>query len=272
MKQLLLGTPFGSAALSIREKFGMIKTAWFHPDDVGTFANDILATKLIVALCQPKHTFVDVGAHIGSVTSAVAHRNASIRIVAVEAIPDKIAKLRRKFPSVEFHECAVGESAGEASFFINLRQSGYSSLGRPRDGRPSSFSEIKVQVRRLDAIVLDANVDAIKIDVEGAELGVLQGSTKILADSRPVVMFESGPTPDGEVGDSKQGIYQLLAAHDYRVLIPNRVAHNDSGLTQDGFLESHLYPRRTTNYFAVPVERQIEVRARARKILKIIAD
>jgi hypothetical protein len=67
-------------------------------------------------------------------------------------------------------------------------------------------------------------------------------------------------------------MYQFLADHDYIVLIPNRVAHNDSGLTQDGFLESHLYSRRTTNYFAVPVERQIEIRDRARRILKIAAD
>ena len=272
MKQMLLGTPLGRVALSLREKLGMIQLACFHPDDVGTFANDILATRLITSLCQSHKTFIDVGAHIGSVTSAVAHRDASIKIVAVEAIPEKIVKLRRKFPSVEFHECAVGECAGEASFFINLLQSGYSSLGRPHDGRLSSFSEIKVQIRRLDEIVKDANVDAIKIDVEGAELGVLIGSTKILADSRPVVMFESAPASDEGIGYSKEAMYQFLAAHNYVVLVPNRVAHNDSGLTQDGFLESHLYPRRTTNYFAIPKERQSDVRDRARRILKVMVD
>jgi len=272
MKQILLGTPIGRVALFLRDKIGMIQLACFHPDDVGTVANDILATRLITSLCQPKKTFIDVGAHIGSVTATVAYRDASIKIVAVEAIPEKIIRLRRKFPSVEFHECAVGESAGEASFFINLRESGYSSLGRPHDGSLPTYSEIRVQIRRLDEIVKDINVDAIKIDVEGAELGVLLGSTNILANSRPVVMFESAPTSDERLGYSKQAMYQFLAAHDYIVLIPNRVAHNDPGLTQDGFLESHLYPRRTTNYFAVPIERQIEVRHRARRILKITAD
>jgi FkbM family methyltransferase len=272
MKQMLLGTPIGRVALFLREKVGMIQSACFHPDDVGTIANDILATRLITSLCQSNKTFIDVGAHIGSVTSAVADRDPSIKIVGVEAIPEKIVKLRRKFPSIEFHECAVGESVGEASFFINLRESGYSSLGRPDKGKASSFSEIKVQVRRLDEIVKDVNVDAIKIDVEGAELGVLIGSTKILANSRPVVMFESAPTSDEGEGYSKQAMWQFLADHHYKVLVPNRVAHNDSGLTQEGFLESHLYPRRTTNYFAVPIERQIEVRNRARRILGIAAD
>ncbi len=256
MKQMLLGTPIGRLLLALREKIAIIESACFHPDDVGTFANDILATRLITSLCQSRKTFIDVGAHIGSVTSAVAYRDASIKIVAVEAIPEKIARLRRKFPNVEFHECAVGDSAGEASFFIDLRQSGYSSLGRPRSGDLSSFSEIRVKIKRLDEIVQNVDVDAIKIDVEGAELGVLRGSTRILASSRPVIMFESAPTSDEDMGYSKQAMHQFLTSHGYIVLVPNRVAHNDAGLTRDGFLESHLYPRRTTNYFAVPVERR----------------
>jgi FkbM family methyltransferase len=271
MKQMLLGTPIGRVALSLREKVGMIQSACFHPDDVGTIANDILATKLITSLCQSNKTFVDIGAHIGSVTSEVAHRDASIRIIAIEAIPEKVAKLRRKFPAIELHECAVGENMGEASFFIDLRESGYSSLGKPRDTDSSAFSEIRVQIRRLDDIVRQADVDAIKIDVEGAELGVLLGGVTILVNCRPIVMFESGPAPEDGSGYSKTALYELLSSHGYIVLVPNRVAHNDSGLTLDGFLESHLYPRRTTNYFAVPTERRIEIRDRARGILKIAA-
>src|SRR5258708_36624699 len=99
MKQMLLGTPIGRLLLALREKIAIIESACFHPDDVGTFANDILATRLITSLCQSRKTFIDVGAHIGSVTSAVAYRDASIKIVAVEAIPEKIARLRRKFPT-----------------------------------------------------------------------------------------------------------------------------------------------------------------------------
>ena len=81
-------------------------------------------------------------------------------------------------------------------------------------------------------------------------------------------MFESGPSVNHELDNAKEALWQQLAGQSYAVLIPNRVAHNDPGLSQNGFVESHLYPRRTTNYFAIPNERRIEIRDRARKIQK----
>ena len=36
-----------------------------------------------------------------------------------------------------------------------------------------------------------------------------------------------------------------------------------------GFVESHLYPRRTTNYFAIPQERRAEAMSRARRVLNL---
>lgn len=269
MKQQLLGGSIGRLALSFRDKFNILHTAYFYPESVGTVANDQLATKLVTTICQSHKTFVDVGAHIGSVISEVANSDSTIKIVAIEAIPEKIVQLRRKFPFVEFHDCAVGESTGEVSFFINLKQSGYSSLRKPVSVNELETSEIRVLIKRLDEIVLSNDIDVIKIDVEGAELGVLRGSMNILNESRPTVMFESGPQSESDVGYTKEELYEFFSSIDYVVLIPNRVAHNDFGLSQDGFIESHLYPRRTTNYFAIAKERRIEIRDRARSILKI---
>jgi hypothetical protein len=121
----------------------------------------------------------------------------------------------------------------------------------------------------LDSILPHNGVDVMKIDVEGAELRVLRGSDRIVQESRPVIMFESGPPADDSLGYTKEAMWRFFTDRGYAVLIPNRVAHNDSGLSQEGFLESHLYPRRTTNYFAVPHERRTEIRDRARTVLKI---
>lgn len=270
MKQKLLGNPIGRAALFFRDKIGILHTAYFYPERVGTLANDYIATKLVTRVCKSHKTFIDVGAHIGSIIAEVAHSDSSIRIVAIEAIPGKTANLRRKFPLVEIHDCAVGESNGEVSFFINIRRSGYSSLARPSSATEGPISEIRVPIRRLDELVLSNDVDVIKIDVEGAELGVLRGSVNILNRCRPIIMFESAPQLDNSLNYTKEELYQFLRSNDYAVLIPNRVAHDDSGLTQDGFIESHLYPRRTTNFFAIPNERRIEIRDRARNILRIL--
>ena len=269
MKQQLLGSSIGRLAFFLRDKFDLLYTAYFHSERIGTVANDQLATKLVTAICQSHKTFVDVGAHIGSVISEVANTDSTIKIVAVEAVPEKIVQLRRKFPFVELHDCAVGESTGESSFFINLRQSGYSSLKKPVSVNELETSEIRVPIKRLDEIVSSNNIDVIKIDVEGAELDALRGSTKILNENRPTIMFESAPQLENDLGCVKEDLYEFFLSRDYVVLVPNRIAHNDSGLSKDGFIESHLYPRRTTNYFAVPKERRIEIRDRARNILKV---
>ncbi len=268
MKQFLLTTFAGRIVLGLRDKIEIVVTALRNPEAVGTMANDQFSTQLITQLCAPGKTFIDVGAHIGSVISLVQRHDASVKIVAVEAIPSKVAALKEKFSDVVLHECAVGEAEGEAKFFINLKQSGYSSLIKPSGGGESSdIQEITVPIKRLDGLVDADDVDAIKIDVEGFELGVLRGSDKILAGSRPVIMFESGPVDNDEPAPyTKAELWQCLESHDYMVVIPHRVAHEDDGLTEEGFLDSHLYPRRTTNYFAIPRERRVEIRDRARKI------
>lgn len=272
MKQRLLGNSIGRLALSLRNKIDIIRTAFFHPEKIGDEANNQLATKLVTTICQSNKTFIDVGAHIGSIISEVIYANSSVKIVAIEAIPEKSKKLRRKFPFVKLYNCAVGDFTGEIPFFVNIKQSGYSSLIKPANLKQDEMIEINVPIKRLDDIVsLNEihDVDVIKIDVEGAELGVLLGSVNTLNKNRPIIMFESGPSSSNNFAYTKEELYQFFSSHNYAVLIPNRLAHNDHGLSEEGFIESHLYPRRTTNYFAIPNERRIEIRDRSRKILGI---
>jgi FkbM family methyltransferase len=272
MKQKILGTIFGRFAMKMRDRIEMVKTTLFKAESAGTVTNDWMATFLVTKLCQPNRSFIDVGAHIGSILSEVSHYDSTIKIIAVEAMPDKASKLRSKFPSIELHECAVGENNdGEIAFYVNTKKSGYSSLGKPSENNKSHTKEIKVLIKKLDSLVTSDDVDVIKIDVEGAELGVLRGSENIIFNCRPVILFESAPPSNDGLGYTKDGMWNFLTKNKYEVLIPNRVAHNGPGLTIVGFSESHIYPRRTTNYFAVPIERRVEIRDLARKILNILS-
>jgi FkbM family methyltransferase len=269
MRRFLVGTLAGRALMSARASCQLARAALATPESVGTFANDHLATVLITRLCRPGKTFVDVGAHIGSVLAEVLRNQPSARCVAVEAVPDKAALLRRTFPGVEVVEAAAGDADGAARFFVDVRRPGYSSLGRLAGVEPAGVREIHVSVKRLDMVVPPDGVDAIKIDVEGAELGVIRGASGILAASRPTIMFESGPSQADGLGYTKEALWRLLADLDYVVLVPNRLAHDGPGLSADGFCESHFYPRRTTNYFGVARERRLEIRDLARRILGI---
>src|SRR5437868_6005677 len=174
--QHIVGTSLGRAAMRARDA---IELHTADAETVGCVANDHLAAFLVTRLCR-RH-FVDVSAHIGSI---IAEVDPSIRITAIEPIPEKAERLRKKFPTVELHQCALSDHEGHAPFFVNPRASGYSSLDSG-----AGTVEINVPVKRLDALVSEP--DVVKIDVEGAELGVLRGCEKL--ETRPVYMFESGP-------------------------------------------------------------------------------
>lgn len=256
VKRMLVGTAAGRAAVAIRDALHLRLAA---PIEAGMVFNDQIASRLVVALCPAHGTFVDVGAHIGSIISDVQFRHPLARIVAFEAIPEKAAALRRKFPTVAIHDVALWDSDGEASFFVDDAHSGYSSLHRETGAR-----EITVPTRCLDAVLPGVPVDVVKIDVEGAEMGVLRGATGLLESNRPIVMFESGPQE--RFGFTKSAMFAFLSEHGYALFAPNRLAHTGDAMTLDAFLDSHEYPRRTTNYFALPSERAAEIRYQARSL------
>lgn len=265
MKKFLLTTFLGHLGLAVRDKLILIKAAIFKPESVATISNDILSSKLITKICKSEMVFLDIGSHIGSIISEVQRSDRSIKIIGVEAIPEKLAHLRNNFQAVQFYECALGNENGTVSFYVNDSQSGYSSLLTPKEDKGHRIREIFVELKKLDDLQKFENVDAIKIDVEGAELEVIKGGKETIIRNKPIIMFESC------LGENKvkEELWELFNSINYGIHLPNRLAHNDKPLSLECFLESHVYPRFTTNYFAVPIERRLEFRDRARKILKL---
>lgn len=265
LRARLVRTPIGRWAIKLRDVRDRWRAMTGTVETAGMVANDQLALRLTTRLARPGTGFLDVGAHVGSVL-ALAARGRDVRLFAVEAMPDKAKALRRRFPEAQIFECAAGDQDGEATFFVDEAQSGYSSLdGENRTG--AAVREIVVPLRRIDDLVGGQSIDVMKIDVEGAELGVLRGSEAMVAACRPTIIFESGPRPAVALGYTIEALWNWFEEHDYAVLVPNRVAHIDAGLHCKGFIEAHLYPRRTTNYVAVARERRGEVQARARRAL-----
>lgn len=267
LKGFLITTTLGQIAFNLRDSIALHKAVSSDLENVGAISNDILSRILLDRLCEDDKIFVDVGAHIGSVIAGTSRHSKPSRIIAVEAIPEKAQALRQRFPKATILETAVGDHDGEVDFTIDLARPGYSSLDPDVQSRTTASRIIRVKMTTLDAIVPRDDVSLIKIDVEGAELGVLRGAEAIVARSRPVFMFESGPTE--MAGFPMRDLWQWFQDHDYEVALPMRVAHNAPGLSLETFLDSHAYPRVTTNYFGIPRERRAEVRLRARRVLKL---
>ena len=267
LKQRLVGTRLGPSVLRVRTIWELWKTVCSNPEAGGMASQDACARLLLPHLCSPSSQFLDVGAHIGSVIAAIRRHHPSIRVIAVEGVPEKASALARTFRNIDVYSCAVGETEGEVTFFVDEVRPGYSSLAR---NAKAGVREIVVPMRRLDTIISNsANVDVLKLDVEGAELGALRGASTLVARCRPVIFFESGPHGGEALGYTIEALFSWFAAVEYQILVPNRVAHNGPGLALEGFIESHYYPSRTRNYFAVPKERRTEFRDRARCALGV---
>jgi FkbM family methyltransferase len=266
-KRHLIGTRIGLGLLELRDRYDLVKTGKRHFEEVGSLANDYLCRKLMVRMNQAGKTFLDVGAHLGSVASAVRHYNPNTHVLAFEAMPDKAENLRNRFKWLQVENCAVGNFDGTTEFFVNVEQSGYSSLNNSLMPDGQRATRLQLPIRKLDSVSLPKNVDAMKIDVEGAEQGVIMGAEQLLMLQRPIIYFESGPGDLTAMNFTKTGLWKSLADCDYTIHVPHRAAHADPGLSIELFIDSHDYPRRTTNYIAIPKDRRTEYRDRVRKFL-----
>ena len=83
---------------------------------------------------------------------------------------------------------ALSDKGGVIEFYVDRNHTGGSSLIQTS----SHDKIIEVSVCALDEFISDdLLVDAIKIDVEGSELEVLQGAVQVISSRLPLLMIES---------------------------------------------------------------------------------
>jgi FkbM family methyltransferase len=138
---------------------------------------------------------LDIGANVGQWATSVRGSGFTGKIISFEPDPRAITALKAKFARDSnwmLFETAVGHENSELILFQFPKMvEGMSSLKRPVSktamgqtiaSPTDQISQISVPVRRLDDLLsdLDGAVTHLKIDVQGFELEVLRGSTKIL--------------------------------------------------------------------------------------------
>jgi FkbM family methyltransferase len=136
-------------------------------------------------------TVIDAGANRGQFAVFAARRFPGAMLFCFEPLSGPGARLRR---AVHAHDrlkvwnVALGAANGEADFHVAVADDSSSLLpigARQREAFPRTKErEIRrVQVRRLDAVLETTDLSRpvlLKIDVQGGELGVLQGAEGLI--------------------------------------------------------------------------------------------
>ncbi len=258
LKHKLLMSPVGPAFLKAKDILS-VPHRLRHPELALLKEEDALMRAVFARLLKPESNCVDVGVHIGSVSQLFEALAPKGHHMLIEASPTKAAWLRKAFPKGELHQVAVSDSEGEVSFFENIDNPGFSSLGA-RASR-GQISEIKVPCTTLDKLLANRDaVDLIKIDVEGFEYNVVKGAVEALKRLQPAIIFEAGALKDADLdNNSYTALFEMLTTElGYDVFPVFGFHYGRDPITQAEFASCRTYPFLAFNYVAVPQNRAVQ--------------
>ncbi|WUH89650.1 FkbM family methyltransferase [Streptomyces sp. NBC_00433] len=178
------------------------------PDDVsvslrwnGFFEYDLSAFYL--RFLRHSMTFIDVGAHVGYFSMLASRAVGPVgHVFAFEPTPSTFEVLAQN-AGTECNITPINKAVWSEATMIELRDYGpcYSAFNSTFRARLPESVRVDLTERthsvpavRLDDFVRDQGCvpDAVKIDVESAEMHVLHGMQAMLSGSRPIVSLEVG--------------------------------------------------------------------------------
>ena len=191
----------------------------------------------------------DVGANVGLFSKAAASRaGAEGSVLSIEADLDAVALLNRTSrhcvrgdAAMTVLPVAVSDSSGFIQFAIAQRARAPNAIA----GFGSTQTGGVREIRTLPCVTLDSLLGhflppaVLKIDVEGAELGVLGGAQQLLGQARPLIYCEVSARTRVEVA-------KLLESHAYRLW---------DGCRFNGTLNDPGVSAATSNVVAIPEDR-----------------
>jgi FkbM family methyltransferase len=189
------------------------KRILFTPDYFDRTEREFLASRI-----GPNFVFLDIGANVGGYSMAMAAlAGPGSRILAVEPQPRIFERLifnigQNPFGTVKAVDCAVADRNGEVTLFIDPRNQGESSV---KIVGSTGQTQLKVPARTLLDLVTQEgvdHVDAIKIDVEGAEDLILEPYFR----EAPEALWPKAILMENSVGVWQIDLPKLLNEKGYR--------------------------------------------------------
>jgi FkbM family methyltransferase len=176
--------------------------------------------------------FLDVGAHIGIFTLKASQEvGREGKAIAFEPNPETAMLLRDNVAANHMENVTVEEIACTDKeqpltlYAAPIVNTGASSLSpdNARYGAGPPPRPFQVRGRRIDDVVRELNlnrVDAIKIDVEGAELEVLRGAVETLRHFHPKIVVEIVPAQLASFHTTPEDVAALIKSTGYTMGAP----------------------------------------------------
>jgi FkbM family methyltransferase len=208
-------------------------------------------TAWLCRLAQPDKTFVDIGANIGLTSIPVLQTVCNASAISFEPSPSSLPYLMRTRQKSRFRERwevvpkAAGDSIERVQFcaaaphYAAFDGSCDTGRGGEKDQVEILQTTVDTEWRRLGC----PPVSLMKIDVEGAESRVLDGSHALIQKERPYIVIEWNRAP---YKIDPGFLVEYAISHEYEILsLPNLNA-----ITSNYLLDVHML--HTESYLLVP--------------------
>jgi FkbM family methyltransferase len=212
---------------------------------------DKLTEEVIKKCCTPTTNCIDVGCHAGEIMDLMMDAAPQGRHFGFEPIPELYCSLKKKYKGTNttISETALSDKNGIISFNYVISNPSYSGIKkRSYDRNNEEDTRIDVHTERLDNVLpADFNVGFMKIDVEGAEMLVLQGAQKTIERCKPVIIFEFGLGASDVYGTEPKTVWNFFNDRGYKVGLLDMWLKDKSSFSLKE-LEDEYY-NKTNHYF-----------------------
>jgi len=175
---------------------------------------------LVSHLVRPGGTVLDLGAHLGVISLALAA--SGYHVVAVEASPRNAAALqasaaRNQFTNLRVIHAAVSDRPGTIEF---LPYGPFGMVATPELAQAIGVPAVQVPAITIDDLFAGQSltrVDFIKMDIEGSEVAALRGMANLLSGpAAPPVLYESNGYTLLRQGQTIRQLRTAVEAFGYR--------------------------------------------------------
>jgi len=221
-----------------------------HIDLTKNLEYDRLTTAIVKRVLKSDSNCVDVGCHKGEILAAMLKDAPNGKHFGFEPIPYLYENLKKHFDGkATILPYALAEKNGTSTFQLVKNAPAYSGIKKRKyEVDNPEIEEIEVQLKKLDDVIPESvKIDLIKIDVEGAEFGVLKGASNLIRRDKPYIIFEFGLGASDFYGTKPVNLYHFFSEAGLKISTLKSFIKKTNTLSLEGF--SRLYQENKEYYF-----------------------